>query len=114
MVQERYRCEHESLDESGRVTDFHRIVRVVRKLETRLDARMGSNARIERTKNDGSMVHIPSCTISSRVSSLRTSRSGATCPLGPTTSVLELINVENVTSNLVLFKLQGHGLAVLE
>jgi hypothetical protein len=46
MTQARYRCEHESLDESGRVTDFQRIVRVVRKLETGPDTRMGSNARM--------------------------------------------------------------------
>jgi hypothetical protein len=32
--------------ESGRVTDLHRIVRVVRKLETSPDARMGSNTRM--------------------------------------------------------------------
>jgi hypothetical protein len=46
MTQERYKVQHESLDESGRVTDFQRIVRVMRKLETHPDTRMGRNARM--------------------------------------------------------------------
>ena len=37
-------CDHESLDELGRMTDFQRIVRVVRKLKTGPHVRMGRNA----------------------------------------------------------------------
>jgi hypothetical protein len=37
---------HEFYGELGRVTEFERIVRVMRKLETGLDTRMGRNARM--------------------------------------------------------------------
>jgi hypothetical protein len=52
------------------------------------------------TELRGFLPPIPSRAISSRVSSLRTSRSGGTRPLGPTVSMLELKDTKKSHQNL--------------